>query len=188
MKNPIPIKTIENNKEYQKVLKLVEGLINKDPNPNTPDGEKLEQLVTIVQNYEKSTFCDDYKCTLWENIWWPIEGWLEKTFIDKPRKIKCFFQRGKRGYSDCDIWSLDDYLLSWLPKAIRDLRNYRNSYPSNLTHKKWQKTLTRMAKGLGSGERFINSFNQDEKKIKKWKKEFDEGMKLFHKHFFSLWD
>lgn len=179
------MKTIKNNKENQGALKLIDKLMDKNPDKNSKDGKKLKQLATLVQNYEKDI---SDKCTLWENIWWPISGFLERIFRDKPREIKWFFQRGKRGYSDCDAWGLYSYLLDWLPKAIRNMRDCKNGYPMGLTFKKWQKILTKMAKGFDSGKRLSNSFSRDKKKLEKWKKEFDEGMKLFHKHFFSLWD
>ena len=28
-----------------------------------------------------------------------------------PREVKWFWQRGKRGYSDRDVWNMDDWFL-----------------------------------------------------------------------------
>lgn len=182
------MRTIKNNKEYQEALKLVNKLMDKDPQPNTPEGKKLKLLATLVQNYEKNTFDGDYKPTLWENIWWPIEGFLEKVFRDFPNEIKWFIQRGKRGYADCDVWSLDWYLLGWLPKAIRQLRDTTHSYPtSGITPREWGKVLTKMANGLESGYKLGEEYGL-EQKVKKLKKEFNEGFKLFQKWFWNLWD
>lgn len=33
-------------------------------------------------------------------------------------KVVRFWQRGRRGWGDADTWSLDCYILSWLPDAI----------------------------------------------------------------------
>ena len=51
----------------------------------------------------------DYK----PSKWWQLIGRVER-FIQSPRhfiySIKYFIQRGKRGYSDKDLWSADMYL------------------------------------------------------------------------------
>jgi len=36
-------------------------------------------------------------------------------------ELKAFYQRGLYGYSDRDLWSLDEYLSSWMPSALREL-------------------------------------------------------------------
>jgi hypothetical protein len=38
------------------------------------------------------------------------------------KSIKYFIQRGKRGYSDEDVWDFDNYLCSIIPPAIRELK------------------------------------------------------------------
>ncbi|RJR28107.1 ImmA/IrrE family metallo-endopeptidase [Candidatus Microgenomates bacterium] len=52
------IKVIKNDQEYQEALKLVDELMDKNPQLNTPDAEKLELLTTLVQNYEESVFSE----------------------------------------------------------------------------------------------------------------------------------
>jgi len=52
------IKVIKNDQEYQSALKFVDELLDKDPQLNTPDAEKLELLTTLVQNYEESVFSE----------------------------------------------------------------------------------------------------------------------------------
>lgn len=37
-----------------------------------------------------------------------------KNFLTNiPKQIKFFYQRGKRGYSDQDVWSMDWWFLVW---------------------------------------------------------------------------
>ena len=65
---------------------------------------------------------------IFEKIYYPI--WRKVIWIfDIPREIKYFFQRGIRGYSDRDIWALDDYLCSWLPKALRQMKDCSGCHP-----------------------------------------------------------
>jgi HTH-type transcriptional regulator/antitoxin HigA len=46
------IKAIRSEKDYLDALRKVSVLIDLDPSPNSPDGEKLEVLGTLVQAYE----------------------------------------------------------------------------------------------------------------------------------------
>jgi HTH-type transcriptional regulator/antitoxin HigA len=50
------IKIIKNEQDYQEALKLAEELINLDPNPDSAEGEQLNLLTTLIQDYEKNTF------------------------------------------------------------------------------------------------------------------------------------
>lgn len=45
------------------------------------------------------------------------------------RRIYWFFQRGFRGWSDRDIWSLDHYLCEWLPDAFYKLKKDKVGTP-----------------------------------------------------------
>lgn len=58
--------------------------------------------------------------------------------VDTPRMIKDFVQRGYRGYSDRDVWSMDWYLAHWMPVAIENLRD--NSYGNPITMDEWSET------------------------------------------------
>lgn len=125
-----------------------------------------------------------------ENIWWNVERLWEWP-QDKYRAIKWFIQRGRRGYADCDLWSLDWYLLSWLPKAIRELKTISYGHPIGIkSHKEWKKILTRMADGLEAGYTLVDlgyNIRQKDRRLK-LEKQFNEGMGLFVKYFVNLWD
>ena len=45
------IKVIKTEKDYQEALKLVEELMNLDPNPSSAEGEKLSLLGTLIEDY-----------------------------------------------------------------------------------------------------------------------------------------
>ena len=51
------IKPIKNVRDYQKALKEIDGLM--DARPNTPEGDRLDVLVTLVD--------------AWEEKHWPID-------------------------------------------------------------------------------------------------------------------
>lgn len=55
----------------------------------------------------------------WDNLW---HGWYW-------RKVKNRYQRGKRGWGCNDWWELANYLNSWLPDALRHLKENSQGYP-----------------------------------------------------------
>lgn len=50
------IKPIKNQKDYRSALKIVSRLIDMDPAPNTPEGDHLELLGTLVEAWERRHF------------------------------------------------------------------------------------------------------------------------------------
>ena len=120
--------------------------------------------------------------------------------------VHCFYLRGRYGYSYKDVWSLDSYLSSWLPKALRELKKCGNSYPANsdypqvypvfkkendlpkkgMTPKKWHAILEQMARGFEEinikGTRdFPNRWLKEDRKRRKQRD-------LFSFWFWNLWD
>ncbi len=124
-----------------------------------------------------------------------VQRWWE--FITKGmwREIKWFFQRGKRGYAEEDCWSLDNYLISWLPQAIRELKKNIHGHPISDEVKNtndWKRILEKIARGFESKRKQENitwkKTKDFDSKYKELQKEFEEGMKLFTKYFQNLWD
>ena len=60
--------------------------------------------------------------------WW--KHWLSPQTYYYWLKYK--IQRARRGWADCDTWSLDNYLSTWLPAAIRHLKEHSHGYPANM--------------------------------------------------------
>ncbi len=50
------LKIIKTEEEYKKSLAEVERLIVLDPEQGTPEGDRLELLAMLVENYEKVHF------------------------------------------------------------------------------------------------------------------------------------
>ena len=46
--------------------------------------------------------------------------------------IRAFVQRGRRGWADRDVWSVDSYLNSWLPDALRKLKKDKHGVPMGM--------------------------------------------------------
>ena len=88
-----------------------------------------------------------------------------KEFFDIPyhlRKIRWFFQRGIRGYSDKDLWSFDDYLSKVISKGLRQLAIQSHGCPhefydeKNDSCKEWAKTLIIIAEGFEAKQKLTN--------------------------------
>ena len=122
-------------------------------------------------------------------------------------RTKWFLQRGWRGYSDRDNWSIDYYLNSWLPAALRGLKN-GHGYPVDMfpleyqlssddiptevceaAYKKWQDILESMAKGFEASAALSDELPlPDSPRHAELTRAMDLGLQLFTKHYFSLWD
>lgn len=50
------LKIIKSKKDYEKAIKVLDSLIDLDPDSGTTEGNRLEVLATIVENYEKEHF------------------------------------------------------------------------------------------------------------------------------------
>ncbi len=71
------------------------------------------------------------------------------------KRIKWFFQRGRRGWADCDWWSMNSYISDMMPDLIRKLKDgygcpsefYDKEVKNNECHK-WHEILEEMAQGF----------------------------------------
>ncbi|AJZ56680.1 putative dNA-binding transcriptional regulator [Paraburkholderia fungorum] len=50
------ISPIHNENDYKQALAVVSRLVDIDPMPGTPDGDRLEVLATLVERYEAQHF------------------------------------------------------------------------------------------------------------------------------------
>lgn len=53
---------------------------------------------------------------------------------DAWRELRWMWQRATRGYAECDVWNLGDYVLKVLPPALRELANQAHTYQPQPTH------------------------------------------------------
>jgi len=104
------------------------------------------------------------------------------------REIKWFCQRGWRGYSDRDCWSIDGYLLKILPPMVAGLRDRGIGYPCDMeSREEWEKLLSIILMGLEANQR-ICDLDYDEGTYEALQLMSDRGLFLLAKHFNSLWD
>lgn len=144
------------------------------------------------------------------NSWY----WVTHPHLIIPEAIRSFrrfiiklYQRGTRGWADEDTWSLDYYILSWLPDALEKVAEDSHGAPPNfgfskkeieefyaknstgdvidgdLSHAIWQDEVRDIAKTLRTiHEKDYTTFLSEED-IKLFKKTW----KRLGKIFFTLW-
>lgn len=132
-----------------------------------------------------------------------------------PREIKWFFQRGTRGYSDKDVWSIDIWFKSIIIPMLEQLKETKQGHPIDMTEEEWNLTLNNMINYFKECTDFYcsekneyedeymsrimsaneydkllaNKWLKREEEIDKYKNEMkDRAFELFSKHFYSLWD
>lgn len=90
-----------------------------------------------------------------------------KEFFDIPfhlRKIKWFIQRGRRGWSDKDLWGFDSYLTKVISGGLRQLAVISCGCPSDFYDEKkkgdecikWKKVLLDIAEGFESKQKLTD--------------------------------
>ena len=97
------------------------------------------------------------------------------------RKIKWFFQRLFRGWSDAELWDLQYHLAKYIyPRLKAFIKSNRMGYlnlDGKSTSRQWEDILRKMLESFKkvSGGNFIEE-------------DVQEGLELFGKYFLALWD
>lgn len=126
------------------------------------------------------------------------------TFFIKYRiiqQIKFYFQRKIRGYSDDEVWNLDNAIIKFTLPRLKHLRKHTHGYPidfyiearaddPNMSEEamlEWRKILDKMiyAMELKVKDEYWYPSNPT---VKMDEAAVQEGMELFFEHFNSLWD
>ena len=138
---------------------------------------------------------------IYEDVLWEINYYWRQFVIAVYNKPKWFIQRGRRGYADCDVWSMHDYLQRIIPEMIRKLDDEGHGYATVFkTPEKYSKTLKEMALGFDDMNSYVNyefwdddKTNEENNRVgKKLHKEAiktqKKSLELFAKYFNYLWD
>lgn len=123
-----------------------------------------------------------------------------KFIYDCYRELRAFYQRGMRGWADCDTWSFDDYLSRVIPGGLKRLKDYIHGCPCEFTDDQEGKPIRDVEEGCKEWakvlQKMIDSFELNTKEQDEWpyqlteeeRKTRDEGYQLFIKYFGNLWD
>lgn len=132
------------------------------------------------------------RCWL-EGEWYRIERGFKFLCFGMWREIKYFWQRGRRGWADRDVWCLSGFLSDILPAMLEKLKEEKYGIPCEFVYDKdgkevcekdainaWDKELDKMIKTFkvareisDSDAEYIPTDEWDEEKYKKLKKMVD---------------
>jgi hypothetical protein len=169
-------------------------------------------MIVVVRGGEQRNIGDlmyrsifgDIKESPWERTWYSILD-IRRFVMGLFRKIKSFYQRGKRGWADEDTWSFYSYLCDMIVPALRYLKDnchgcpdaYYNQHRENDECHKWKDVLETMAQGFEAAKyletlqfmkledgKFIFDENANRNAVNKMK----VGLELFAENFINLWD
>lgn len=113
------------------------------------------------------------------------------------RNTKYFIQRGRRGWSNRDVWSFDWYIAGVITEAVAHLKKTTHGFPANLTEEKWNEILDEIIYAFkilrdrqdlfyeACEEYGVDAAIEIDKENRKSVK---KGMALFIKNFDGLWD
>lgn len=105
---------------------------------------------------------------IWD--WWKFP-------YDLYRELKAFYKRGMYGWADCDTWSLDVYLASWLPDALESYKDDHVLHRFN---------VDLMIDGFKAAQEQEDYETQEE--WEELEKRRLKGMTEFVKHYNALWN
>jgi hypothetical protein len=134
MVNIEPIEPVE-GKAPEKIVSEVVRLKELHPNEEIIVEMAVDGLKTYVipEQHKKNKFGGE--------CWWWIRHGIWSWISDRPRIIKSFFQRGKRGWADSDTWSFDMYLARVIRDGLIYFKKDLTSLPHNLTKEQWDLIL-----------------------------------------------
>lgn len=120
-------------------------------------------------------------------------GWF---FITHPHKLVTvsikqtksyvisFVQRGRRGYSDADIWNFDAYLAEVVSKGLRQLSRDTMAHPTTLTPEEWEEVLEEIATGFEEWRRLADSWTTP---TPEQQEAWERTLRLFGRWFNGFW-
>lgn len=100
-----------------------------------------------------------------------------------PREDEYSKQRMERGFDDSELWDLCGTLSSFIIPRIKAFRDQLSTIPVGFTQKQWETILDQIILGFENAKNWSNGDTLKQKDYKK----IEKGLKLFGKHFLSLW-
>ncbi len=101
------------------------------------------------------------------------------------QRVKLWWQKKTRGFSDEEWWNLDISLAKWIIPRLRHLRDNTHGYPPDVGNaESWDEILRQIILAfelivIMQGEDTTEPPESDN---------IDEGLDLFRKYYFFLWD
>lgn len=106
-----------------------------------------------------------YRLKDYSNLWaWKYT--LKNCFYDNPRHLfrwtKWFFQRGSRGWADCDWWGMNCYLCEVVLPMLKKMKDEKHGVPCSYgedfseAEKRWDTCINDMIEAFEAAKRVLD--------------------------------
>lgn len=123
---------------------------------------------------------------------------MKNRIEDGKFNLKMWWQRKTRGYSDIEVWNLDDTVSKWIVPRLKAFREETIGYPPDMGFEDWQAEIDEMIFGFEFDchewyEKNVFSIKdpaEKEAKMERYRglcKRAENGRILFAKRFDHLW-
>lgn len=113
--------------------------------------------------------------------WVKDQIWHLRTMNSTSRRMKLIKQYYRQGFSDADLWSLNDHLAELIVPRLKRFKKIVLSHPPDITYEEWLEILDKMILAFTLVQE--NHMLSADKQLS-----VDEGLQLFAKYFQHLWD
>lgn len=107
-------------------------------------------------------------------------------------ELKYAWQRAWRGYDDADVFGFGDKIIEKITLILEDFIESSTCHPYDLSPEEWENILKEMLSYFqNADENYVDeNYNFDNilDQYNFMQGNLEEGMKLFTKHCYSLWD
>lgn len=133
---------------------------------------------------------------IWDFVWYRIIRRIE----DIPSETKWWVQRKTKGYSDCDVWGLNSFIINTIRPPLKEFVKYQEEQGKSLPVEfstdpaAWLNILKEIEYAFDSVWREENDFDNrfernmtDEQRVEH-NKRVQKGFEYFGKYAMDLWD
>lgn len=119
--------------------------------------------------------------------------WSERTRYINPkqwyREVKWFIQRGRRGYSDRDLWNTNDYIARAVLAFFEHTEEcILEGYPTGLTDKRWDKYKAEIKWLMEQELAEIGDVPTEVLASEAYQKRRKKARRIFGEYWDTLWD
>ncbi len=100
------------------------------------------------------------------------------------REIKFLYQKLTRGFSDRELWCLANTTAEFLIPRLKVFNKGKCGFPAGIKYNTWTKKLNCMIRAFELIARDDATWNFSSKE----EQEVKQGLDLFRRYFFDLWD
>lgn len=128
----------------------------------------------------------------WHTVTLHVHWWLENHGPSVTyRRLRGFWQRGKRGWSNSDTWGLDHHLSEVIRDSVQHLKETTHGYPGTPdvpTFEDWKRILDEISEGMQAHLDMMDVLKTEPSEHAALQAKRDLAFDHLKAHWGSLWD